>query len=284
MRRPKPALLRRAAALAVLLHAMTAGGAAAQACDACAGLDGFVAPQEIDDDIRRMVGKTRNGGSRNVAVQKARGVVPTGLVPVFAGGRACPKIDSETWALDYSAKRPGAALHKGIDIPQPRETPILAIADGAVVGRFMNDSNRKGIEVMLRHRPDQTGLEIWTYSQYTHLLEMSPLPIGAEVRLGEEIGRTANTGQQGKRVRRDALHFAVLYSRRPEWTNDGEVVMPKDGYFMDPVAFYRRAPPFESAALAALPDDSKAVEVPNMASGGALVPPGSKRIWPYACP
>ncbi len=270
--------------IAGMLLAIPALPAASEPCVECRKLDGFVPPSAINDEIRKMVGKYKGGGgAENVAIQKARGVIETGLHPIFPGGADCPEIDSEQWAIDYSQKRRRAALHKGIDIPQPRGTPILAISDGTVVGRFMNDGNRKGIEVMLRHTPEQTGLPYWSYSQYTHLREMSPLPIGAKVRMGDEIGKTANTGKMGRRIRRDALHFAVLYSRHPEWSNDGRVVTPKDGYFMDPNAFYRLMPPHDSQSLARLPDDRKAVPVPHMKKDGSLSPPGSRRIWPYVC-
>ena len=97
-----------------------------------------------------------------------------------------------------------------------------------VIGKFKNGHNRKGIEVMLRHTPDQTGLPFWVYSQYTHLQEMSPLLIGARVKMGDEIVKTANTGKMGRRIRRDALHFAILYSESPPWSNDGVVVTPKE--------------------------------------------------------
>lgn len=270
--------------IASILLAISASPAASEPCAECRKLDGFVPPGAISDEIRKMVGKYKGGGgAENVAIQKTRGVIETGLYPVFSGNAACPEIDSEQWAIDYSHKRRRAALHKGIDIPQPRGTPILAISDGMVIGRFMNEGNRKGIEVMLRHTPEQTGLGFWTYSQYTHLREMSPLPIGAKVRMGDEIGKTANTGKMGRRIRRDALHFAVLYSRHPEWSNDGRVVTPKDGYFMDPNAFYRPMPPYDSKTLARLPDDQRAVPVPHMKKDGSLSPPGSRRIWPYVC-
>ena len=253
-------------------------------CDPCEKLDGFVSPDQIDDEIRKMVGKYKGGGgTENVAIQKARGVVETYLTPDFIDGGACPQIDSEKWAIDYSYKRESDALHKGIDIPQPRGTAIRAVADGMVVGKFENKHNRKGIEVMLRHTPDQTGLPFWTYSQYTHLKEMSPLPIGAQVKKGDEIGKTANTGKMGKRVRRDALHFAILYSESPEWSNDGEVVSPKDGYFMDPNAFFRIDPPYDSQSLRKLPGNQKKVPVPYMRADGTLVPADTKRIWPYVC-
>ncbi len=260
------------------------GGPAAEPCTACAGLDGFVAPGEIGDDIRLMVGKVIGGDKAHaVEVQKARGGIETGLEAKFIDGGDCPEIDSEAWAIDYSHKRPWPAIHTGVDIPQPRVTPVRAGAAGTVVGRFLNDGNRKGIEVVLRHNPAETGLGVWTYSQYTHLLEMSPLAIGAHVAMGDEIGKTSNTGKMGRRERRDALHFAIIYSALPEWSNDGIFVTPKDGYWMDPNAFYRLGPPYDSQSLAALADDQKAVAVPYMKADGSVMPAETKRIWPYPC-
>lgn len=247
-------------------------------------LDGFVPPGEISGDVRMMVGKTRRRNkARAYDIQRARGAIETGLEPSFIGGADCPRIDSEEWAIDYSHKRPWPAMHKGIDIPQPEGTPIRAVAAGMVVGRFENDGNRKGIEVMLRHTPGQTGLGVWTYSQYTHLREMSPLALGARVKLGQIVGRTSNTGKMGRRIRRHALHFAILYSSRPEWTNDQAVVAPKQGYWMDPNAFYRAGPPYDSRTLAKLPADRKKVAIPHIKPDGTLVPPNTKRIWPYPC-
>lgn len=232
-----------------------------------------------------MVGKIR-GVDKNYAVQvqKERGGTETGLKAKFIDGGECPEIDSEQWAIDYSHKRPIPAIHKGVDIPQPTGTPIRAVAAGTVIGKFENADNRKGIEVMLRHSPEQAGHEFWTYSQYTHLFEMSPLEIGANVVMGQEIGKTSNTGVMGRRERRPALHFAIVYSRHPEWSNDGIFVIPKDGYWMDPNAFYRLEGPYDSKTLAALPADAKQVPVPYMKPDGSFIPAGTKRIWPYPCP
>ena len=253
-------------------------------CANCEGLEGFVPPNEIDDKIRKMVGKYRGGsGEENVAIQRARGVIETGLYPEFISGARCPEIDSEKWAIDYSHKRGRAALHRGVDIPQPRGTPIRAVASGVVVGRFMNEGRKDGIAVVLRHTPEQTGLKYWTYSQYTHLQEMSPLTIGANVKMGAEVGKTSNTGKLGRKIRRDAVHFAIFYSVHPEWSNDGSVVTPKDSYFMDPNAFYRRRAPYDSQSMLKLPDDQKAVSVPYVKSDGSSVPTETKRIWPYPC-
>ena len=249
-----------------------------------ANLEGFVPPRKISQEVRITVGKNRHPHrGQAVQIQKARGAIETGLEPKFIGGADCPEIDSETWAIDYSHKRPWPAIHKGIDIPQPRGTPIRAISDGTVVGKFQNEGNRKGIELMLRHTPEQTGLPFWTYSQYTHLQEMSPLPIGAEVKIGQKIGKTSNTGKMGRRIRRDALHFAILYSRQPEWSNNGRYVAPKEGYWMDPNAFYRLSQPYDSQSLVDLPDDQKKTPVPNLKVDGSFMPPATKRIWPYRC-
>ncbi len=246
-------------------------------------LDGFVSPREISKEVFLMVGKIRRGdAARAVAIQKARGGIETGLEPAFIGGGDCPGID-ETWAIDLSHKRSGAAIHKGVDIPQPRGAPVRAVAAGTVIGTFENKGNRKGIEIMLRHTPQQTGLPFWTYSQYTHLAEIPPLSVGAAVAMGQEIGKTSNTGKSGRRVRRDALHFAILYSERPEWSNNGSVVVPKDGYWMDPNAFYRAGPPYDSPSLAKLPREQKNTPVPYLKADGSLVPHNTKRIWPYRC-
>ncbi|MEQ8710866.1 MAG: M23 family metallopeptidase [Rhodospirillales bacterium] len=274
------------AAILVFTVGSLSGIAAAQAaeCEACKGMEGFVEPSEIPREIFMMVGADDDGlGDENVAVQKARGVIETGLVTAFAAGGQCPEIDSETWAIDYTHKRPRAALHKGVDIPQPRGTSIRAIAAGVVVGKSRNRRSRKGIEVVLRHRPEDTGLPFWTYSQYTHLEDMSPLVVGAVVAMGDEIGRTGNSGKQGRRERRDALHLAVLYSPVPEWSNDGKAVLPKDGRFMDPAAFYRLSEPWESVAAGKLSGAEKQIPVPWMDASGKATPPDTKRIWPYPC-
>jgi len=247
-------------------------------------LDGYVSPDEISADVRMMVGKTK-GVDKNVAVlkQKARGGIETGLQAKFIDGANCPEIDSEQWAIDYSHKRPFPAIHKGVDIPQPRGAPILAISDGQVIGKFHNRRNRKGIEIMLRHSPEQTGLPFWTYSQYTHLLAMSPLEIGTKVKMGQEVGKTSNTGKMGRRIRRNALHFAIIYSKTGEWSKEVRFILPKESFWMDPNAFYRKKEPYDSKSLAKLDNDQKKIPVPYMKPDGTFVPVNTKRIWPYPC-
>ena len=245
-------------------------------------LEGYIPPHEISQVLYQMVGKRRKGNkSDDVRVQKERGGIQTGTYPKFIDDGKCPKIDSEKWAIDYSFKRRWAAIHKGVDIPQPKGTPVLAASSGTVIGKFLNKRNRKGIEVVLRHTPKDTGLPFYTYTQYTHLLEMSPLPIGASVKMGDEIAKIWNTGKMGKRIRRTALHFAVMYSESPDWTNDGAIVVPQDSYWMDPVFFYSNSGPYDSANVKKVAD--KAILTPYITLDGTVVPSGAKRIWPFAC-
>jgi hypothetical protein len=251
-------------------------------CSACQGMEGYIPPHEIPQVLYQMVGKRRKGNkSDDVRVQKERGGIQTGTYPKFIDGGKCPKIDSEKWAIDYSYKRSGAAIHKGVDIPQPKGTPVLAASSGTVIGKFLNKRNRKGIEVVLRHTPEDTGLPFYTYTQYTHLLEMSPLPIGASVKMGDEIAKIWNTGKMGNKIRRTALHFAVMYSESPDWTNDGTIVVPQDSYWMDPVFFYSNSGPYDSVSVKKVAD--KAIPTPYITLDGAVVPSGTKRIWPFAC-
>ncbi|MGA1207765.1 MAG: M23 family metallopeptidase [Litorivicinaceae bacterium] len=251
-------------------------------CPECQALDGYLPPNEIPLVLYQMVGKIRKGDKdEDVRIQKVRGATPTGTYPKFVNDGNCPEIDSEKWAIDYSHKRSGAAIHKGIDIPQPEGTPVLAAASGTVVGKFLNQNNRKGIEVVLRHTPAQTGLSFYTYTQYTHLLEMSPLPIGASVLMGDEIAKISNTGKMGNKIRRDALHFAVMYSESPGWTNDGTIVVPQASYWMDPVFFYSTAGPYDSVSVERR--SNKAILTPYITRTGTVVPAETNRIWPFAC-
>lgn len=226
---------------------------------------------------------------------RSRGMIRTGLTPKFAEGVYCADID-DGWAMDYSERRGRDAMHGGIDLPALRGTPVRAIASGEVVLKALDDDGAQGIQIWLRHTPDDSGLPVWTYSQYTHLLELPDLAIGHRVRMGDVIGKTSNTGisgaeartggapnRKGGGVRRDALHFAVLYSPSDKYFRGESLLLPKDGWWMDPVAIYRKAPPFDSVAMKALPAEQKKIPIPYLLDDGSLTPAETKLIWPYAC-
>lgn len=256
-----------------------------------------VSASELKREVINSFGKGRRN---NPKFAKKRGMIPTGLTPKFDERVDCRGID-EYWAKDYSRKRGRETYHGGIDIPAPQGTPILAVADGVVVAKFMNEGNPKGIEIMLRHNPEDTGHPMWIYTQYTHLLEMPALDIGQRVRMGQVIGKTSNSGISGREakrrygigggsgrkggssVRRHALHFGVIYSKSRKYMKNEKHLIPVDAYWMDPNALYRKFPPFDSASLKALPENQKQVPIPYILFSGEVVPVDTKLIWPYSC-
>ena len=117
-----------------------------------------------------------------------RGLFETGLEPRFPAGASCRDID-EGYAVTYSHKRDRELYHGGIDMPAPFGTPIVAAAAGTVVGVFMGEKSPRGIEVVLRHSPEDTGIRLWIYTQYTHFEAMPTLKVGQRVRMGDVLGR-----------------------------------------------------------------------------------------------
>ncbi len=217
----------------------------------------------------------------------ARGMIATGLGPRFPDGASCHAID-DYWALDYAYKRGRQNWHGGIDLPAAWGTPMRAAAHGTVVAVFEGAVSARGKEVVLRHAPEQTGLPFWTYTGYGHLDALPPFEPGQRVRRGQILGPTGNTGLGGmtrveNTARRAAIHFSVMFAESPLYTIDNETVVPVDGYWMDPVAFYRPSPPYASEALKDLPDSEKYVAIPIMYEDGRFLPADTRRIWPYAC-
>ena len=216
-----------------------------------------------------------------------RGLFETGLSPAFPTQANCRGID-EGYAISYSAKRGGKEpFHGGIDLPAPWGTPMIAAAAGTVVGRFQGEHSFRGIEIVLRHSPQDTGIPLWIYTQYAHCAEMPALEMGRRVRMGEVICPTGNTGigmsgVQSNR-RRPAIHFGVFFSHSEEYSEVRNVIIPADGYWMDPVALFRKTLPLDSVAMKALPVAEKQVPIAVMFDDGALFPADTKIVWPYTC-
>lgn len=246
-------------------------------------LDGQVPIDRIDPATRCGIGRSQNDCSIKVAIQK--GLFPTGLEPRFPDGLDCHGID-EGWAISYASKRGREQYHGGIDMPAPYGTPMLAAADGTVVAKTAEPRSYRGIELIVRHSPEETGLPFWTYTQYAHFDRMPDVNVGDRVRMGQNLGPTGNSGYQrpdAKRARRPAIHFAVWFSNDPGFAVDFNDIIPVEGKWMDPSALYRNRGPYDSAALKALPDDEKDVDIPVVVEGGEIVPADTKLVWPYAC-
>lgn len=246
-------------------------------------LEGQIPLGQIDAETRCGIGRNPRC---DIKLAIGRGLFSTGLEPSFPDGLECRGID-EGWAISYTAKRDKEQYHGGIDMPAPYGTPMLAAADGTVVAKSNDPRSYRGIEVIVRHSPQDTGLPVWTYTQYAHFNEMPTVEVGERVKMGQNLGPTGNSGFQRsnnpKKRRRPAIHFAVWFSEKAEFAADGNDIIPLDGWWMDPNALYRQSPPFDSASLKALPDDRKRVDIPVILEAGGTIPPVTKLIWPYAC-
>jgi murein DD-endopeptidase MepM/ murein hydrolase activator NlpD len=216
----------------------------------------------------------------------SRGLFETGLSPVFPAHANCRGID-EGFAISYAAKRDREQYHGGIDMPAPWDTPMIAAAAGTVVGKFRGERSFRGIEIVLRHSPDDTGIALWTYTQYAHCSEMPAQELGQRVRMGEHLCPTGNTGigrtgTQSNR-RRPAIHFAAFFSTGEQYQEIRNVIIPGDGYWMDPVALFRKTLPLDSSSMKALPEADKQVPISIMFDDGEIFPAGARIVWPYTC-
>lgn len=226
----------------------------------------------------------------DIVHQKNRGLFETGTGPVFPKGAACPGID-DYWAMDYANKRNRETYHGGIDVPVPWGTPMRAIADGSVVAKFDASLSKRGHEVVIRHSPEDTGLPVWTYSAYGHMDGPTHLNVGERVRMGQIVGPTGNSGVAARgdkgsaqsTTRRPAIHLATFFSTQRTYTEANDTVIPVDGHWLDPMAFYRGQAPFHSKNVIALPDAQKDVPVPVLYEDGTTEPADTKTIWPYTC-
>lgn len=243
-----------------------------------------VGREALDDETFCGIGRARKCDLSS-AIQ--RGLLVTGTGPRFPDNAKCPGAD-DYWAMDYGSKRERDALHGGIDLPMPWGTPMRAAAAGSVVAIFAGEQSKRGIEIVLRHSPEQTGLPLWTYTAYGHMDALPDFKIGQRVKMGQILGPTGNSGvsamgTEQSTTRRPAIHFVVFYAPTPAYTEAFNTIIPIDGRWMDPLAFYRQREPFDSLAVKALPEAEKDVLVPILYTDTTTQPSPTKLIWPYAC-
>jgi hypothetical protein len=110
----------------------------------------------------------------------------------------------------------GARRHEGIDIFAPRDTPVVAAADGRI---GLQTTNGLGGNVVWLWVPE-AGVSLY----YAHLARHAVRP-GARVAAGDVVGYVGNTGNA--RTTPPHLHFAV-YAR-------GEGAVDPVPYVVDPV-------------------------------------------------
>ena len=97
-----------------------------------------------------------------------------------------------------AARDRGARRHDGIDIFAPRDTPVVAVADGWIGAQT---TNRLGGNVVWLWVP---GARVSLY--YAHLTRQAVRP-GDRVAAGDVVGYVGNTGNA--RTTRPHLHFGV---------------------------------------------------------------------------
>lgn len=220
------------------------------------------------------------------AYEIERGLIESELTPSYPADASCPRIDhifGEPWRGPVNQRKSNATRHHGADIPAPRDTPILAMADGVVIAKSAGQNGDfRGIHVTVRHRPKDTGLPVWLYTIYAHFSEMPELQIGQQVQMGEPLGPTGKTGVPSPR-REDHLHVEVLYSASGKYVATKHGIVPVYGHYADVVTLMRARMPLDTNAMRALPDAERRVAIPHRLTSGATVPANARIIWPYAC-
>jgi murein DD-endopeptidase MepM/ murein hydrolase activator NlpD len=109
-------------------------------------------------------------------------------------------------------------VHTGIDIPNPRGTPVIAAAAGKVVwagyGLFTGNNNPKdpyGLAVTLQHDFGYKGQRLYTI--YAHMDRIDVVN-GQRVETGQMLGIVGNTGN----TTGPHLHFEVRLQRNSFYT------------------------------------------------------------------
>lgn len=132
------------------------------------------------------------------------------LIPV-AGVR--PEQLQDTYADARSEGR----VHNAIDIMAPRETPVLAAADGRIVKLF--NSERGGTTI---YQLDENEKTVYYYAHLDRYVDN--LSEGHFARRGETIGYVGDTGNAGSGNYH--LHFSVSVISDPKQFMNGVNINP----------------------------------------------------------
>lgn len=134
-----------------------------------------------------------------VAALRPRRSPPRFAGPVVPGGRVLSRFGPRT---KQGVTRP----HWGIDLQAPQGTPIMAAADGTVMGVWPDGRVQGyGNMVTIKHRDGEGSL-------YAHMDSIDPAMVaGAAVRAGQVVGSVGCTDSEGGFPCSYAhLHFEVL--------------------------------------------------------------------------
>lgn len=137
-----------------------------------------------------------------------------------------------SYEAGWGSPRPQGG-HEGADLMSPAGTPEFAVTDGTIVevaGANENGWNRLGgYTVMLEAAYDVGPIRSGDLFYYAHLDERSSLPIGTEVRAGQQVGVVGDTGEGPEGTRGEFpshLHLG--------WYDAGEARSEVESGAMDP--------------------------------------------------
>ena len=157
--------------------------------DAISDLEDEIKAKRIEDDrIKRQ--KSQGAASVPGPAGGADSVTTPGFICPVQGGASF----SDTWG----ARRSGGRTHKGVDMFNARNTPLLAVADGKV--KFSSNS----LGGLSTHITTPEGVVYY----YTHL-ERHPTIItsGQQVKKGDVVGFLGNSGNA--RYTSPHVHFEI---------------------------------------------------------------------------
>jgi hypothetical protein len=55
------------------------------------------------------------------------------------------------------------------------------VMDGEVIAIYEGKCNLRGVEVVMRHIPEESGLPLYLYSRYTHFKRMPDVQLGQQL-------------------------------------------------------------------------------------------------------
>jgi murein DD-endopeptidase MepM/ murein hydrolase activator NlpD len=156
-------------------------------------LEGRAEPAKLAPDAS-VFRRPSSGGGPSEPVCGDLGAFPESSRVVFP----LPGEYLGSYEAGWGSPRPQGG-HEGTDLMSPAGTPEFAVTDGTIVevaGANENGWNRLGgYTVMLEAAYDVGPIRADDLFYYAHLDERSTLPIGAEVRAGQQVGVVGDTGE-----------------------------------------------------------------------------------------
>ncbi len=232
------------------------------------------------------------GGGPGFLERREGEVKATGLTPLFPDNRICEPIASPFASpnrYDGSPRRDDrfGGLHGGMDLTLKEGTPLLAVAGATVIAKGKG-GQLEGFYLWLMHAPSDTGLPPWIYTKYQHLSELPTLNEGDRVHVGQVVassGKTGTTGGHYGAAGYPHLHLGAAIGPSGAYQRVGafgSIIKARDALLSDPLILY--LPKLDDlSSVASLPEDRKHVRIPVVSDDGAILPTGSKVVWPVSC-